>query len=276
MNPGRLTRTALREAFPPGAVNLDEKGYLVDYRENLIPGVEEVDFRSDLESGAGNELHSKFRAPHSSSALAVNCFAPFRRNCGDLDIPGVPPPRSLAFEVRCPCGLSRATPPNLDVLLETDLGAVVIESKLSEMFRSHGAGFSRRYLTELPPASREGPWFAEMHRIFDLERPYAHLDAAQLIKHAFGLRHRSGEPTPMLLYLYWEPVDGDVFDEIQRHRAEVEEFGARVEGGTPAFAHMSYLDLWARWAETGQGWVRSHARALLARYAVTIGERKSA
>ncbi|MBU0966250.1 MAG: hypothetical protein KKA54_07705 [Proteobacteria bacterium] len=42
--------------------------------DNLIDGVSLAQFEADLQSGDGAELHGKFRAVHSSSALAVNCF----------------------------------------------------------------------------------------------------------------------------------------------------------------------------------------------------------
>lgn len=67
---------------------LDEKGYVSEVGQNLIEGVHLVDFEADLRQGDGNELEEKFRAAHSSSALAVNTFAPFKSDPVALRLPG--------------------------------------------------------------------------------------------------------------------------------------------------------------------------------------------
>lgn len=59
---------------------LDDKGYVELPEQNLIPGVQMEYFEPDLREGDGDELKSKFLAAHSSTALAVNCFAWFRAN----------------------------------------------------------------------------------------------------------------------------------------------------------------------------------------------------
>ena len=73
-------RSALIQGFYRSAakIALDEKGYVSEASQNLIEGVHIGDFEADLRQGDGNELEGKFRAAHSSSALAVNTFAPFR------------------------------------------------------------------------------------------------------------------------------------------------------------------------------------------------------
>lgn len=53
----------------PQAV-LDEKGYVSEVRQNLVEGVGLADFEADFRQGDGNELQVKFRAAHSSAALA--------------------------------------------------------------------------------------------------------------------------------------------------------------------------------------------------------------
>jgi hypothetical protein len=49
-----------------------------------------------------------------------------------------------------------------------------------------------------------------MLRLIDAPDCYAWPDAAQLIKHAFGLAGRFGGRPVTLLYLYWEPANPDV------------------------------------------------------------------
>lgn len=53
----------------------DGNGYTPSLNDNLVPGVRLDQFQEDLLQGHGNELDTKFRAIHSSSALAVNSFA---------------------------------------------------------------------------------------------------------------------------------------------------------------------------------------------------------
>jgi hypothetical protein len=67
----------------PG-VTVSSAGYVRDPSENLLEDIE-----ADLCQGDGNELEEKFRAAHSSSALAVNNFAPFKRRPGSLKLAGI-------------------------------------------------------------------------------------------------------------------------------------------------------------------------------------------
>ncbi|MCR9127874.1 MAG: hypothetical protein NXH82_17405 [Rhodobacteraceae bacterium] len=125
---------ALAKAFRhthPGA-RLNSDGYASDFRDGLLAGVAPADFVPDLAAGDGNELKTKFRAAHSSSALAVNCFAPFRRNLPDLRLIGCGGFDGLQFERKCPTGLRGGRAPNLDVVLSGSRTLVAIESKLTE------------------------------------------------------------------------------------------------------------------------------------------------
>jgi hypothetical protein len=74
-----LCRSALIDAFKRSASGVlpDKNGYVQTVEQNLVGGVRLLDFESDLRQGDGNELETKFRAVHSSAALAVNTFAPF-------------------------------------------------------------------------------------------------------------------------------------------------------------------------------------------------------
>jgi hypothetical protein len=48
---------------------IDSQGYLENLTHNLLSGIDPKDFESELGAGSGDELKSKFRAVHSSSAL---------------------------------------------------------------------------------------------------------------------------------------------------------------------------------------------------------------
>ncbi len=70
---------------------IDSKGYLIDEdpAHNLLPGIKLNDFESELSAGSGDELKWKFRAVHSSAALVVIAFAPFKRDPSRLNLCGV-------------------------------------------------------------------------------------------------------------------------------------------------------------------------------------------
>ncbi|MCY3793510.1 MAG: hypothetical protein OXG51_03925, partial [Gammaproteobacteria bacterium] len=140
-----ITVRALRTPLEAAGVALDCKGYVSSFADNLLPSVLPDDFKAELEGGRGDEMHGKFRAAHSSSALAVNCFGPFKRHLADLRLPGLTSVSCMVFEKPCPTGL-RGTPPHLDVFLE---GATVlaIESKCTEHLSSKVARFSSTYAT---------------------------------------------------------------------------------------------------------------------------------
>jgi hypothetical protein len=252
-------------------VAVDAKGYAASFRDTLLPLVVPEDFEADLSAGDGNELATKFRAAHSSSALAVNCFAPFRSRIAGLTMPMASGFATLEFERRCPTGLRGGRSPNLDVVLCGTDGVVGVESKLIEYLTRHSATFSPAYAEQIRDARCEQGWFREMLRLVEAPDSYAWLDAAQLIKHAFGLaRTFAGQPVT-LLYLYWEPANPDCHPIFAEHRAEIAAFAERVAGSTPTFAAMSYPDLWATWGDAGPAdWRSGHLSDLRARYGITL------
>ena len=103
--------TAAKDAFKRGADavsrpgSFDASGYCVEWRSNLAEGLPVTDIESDLRSGAGQELSSKFRAAHSSSALAVNMFGWWRRKPETFPLQKSQT-ISMKFEVACASGLA--------------------------------------------------------------------------------------------------------------------------------------------------------------------------
>lgn len=108
---------------------------------------------------------------------------------------------------------------------------------------------------------------------------FAHLDAAQLFKHAFALRtevhRRSRNPAlrPILLYVYAEPeywpttgkpVDGQA---KARHRDEIEAFRKCVAEDEVLFASGTYRRLLETWRGHGDVRIRAHADAVTIRFA---------
>ena len=262
---------ALRNAFAhanPG-VEVNTRGYVRDFTENLVPTVRLADFEADLRAGDGNELAGKFRAVHSSSALAVNAFAPFRSRCSELTFPGSGSITGLEFERKCPHGVG-GPPPNLDVLLTGPAGVVGIESKLTEPLSRHHADFSPKYRERIRDERRDSAWFREMLALEKYPKSYAWLDAAQLVKHAFGLAHTFPDGALTLLYLYWEPRNAEQLQLFVEHRAEIDTFSGRVAGSRPSFCAMSYPELWRTWSEAPPSWLTVHLDDLRARYDVEI------
>jgi len=117
---------ALRLAIP-----LSDAGYLSTIDENLLPSVERQHFEADLLQGDGNELEGKFKAVHSSAAMAVNCFGPFKNAPGYLILAGRGGFGQVRFEAKSPTGLRGGRAPNLDVLAESS------ERDVSEAVASH-------------------------------------------------------------------------------------------------------------------------------------------
>jgi hypothetical protein len=264
---------ALRAAFARQRpdILIDDKGYAPDFRDTLLPLVATEDFQSDLQAGDGNELLTKFRAAHSSSGLAVNCFAPFRTQIVDLELLNTGPFQSLQFERKCPTGLRGGRAPNLDVVISGQEDVVGVESKLTEYLTKHRAAFSPAYVEQIRDWRREQGYFREMLRLIDAPDSYVWLDAAQLIKHSFGLARTFREHPVTLLYLYWEPANPDASPEFRAHRQEIAAFAERVAGSTPGFRAMSYPELWRAWddAEPAE-WLARHLKTLRARYEVTL------
>ena len=265
---------ALSEAFSRQHpdIALDLKGYAADFHGTLLPGVSPEDFEGDLSSGDGNELETKFRAAHSSSGLAVNCFAPFRQRIADLTMLGHSGFDTLQFERKCPTGLRGGRAPNLDVVLSGPNSVLAIESKLTEYLSAHRADFSPAYEAQIRDARRDQGYFREMLRLQDRPDHYTWLDAAQLIKHAFGLAHSFPDRPVTLLYLFWEPANPDAGPEFAAHRDEIDEFRARVAGSSPTFEAMSYPELWQAWRDSAPtpGWLDKHLENLQGRYLVSI------
>jgi hypothetical protein len=110
-----------------------------------------------------------------------------------------------------------------------------------------------------------------MMAIIEQRANFGLLDAAQLIKHAFGLaRYFQGQPVT-LLYLYWEPADAERHVIFGQHQREVARFSDLVSGGFPEFRAQSYRELWKSWQLLAEpSWLHEHVTNLQARYDVSL------
>jgi hypothetical protein len=249
----------------------DEKGYTLRPEDNLVSGVELSTVAPDLERGDGGELHTKFRAVHSSAALAVNSFGIFKDTVRreSLVLNGRRGATEVCFERRLTI-FRGGRPPNLDVWIERQPDIVAIESKLLEYLTPTLPQFSDAYGRLVPPVS-EPCWWAAYERSRTCGRQF--LDRAQLVKHYFGLsahlHRKNGDGRPAtLLYLFWEPLNWQDFEECRRHREEVNAFDDEVTGGRVSFRWMTYNQLWDEWSRVPE--LAEHVANLKARYEVSL------
>jgi len=245
---------------------LDESGYALSSELNLIPGVQLGDVQADFAQGTGNELEGKFRAAHSSSALAANTFGPWRTNPQSLHLLGETGFDLLRFEKQCPTGLG-GFPPNLDLLVASPNVVIGVESKFLEFLTTKQPKFTDSYTRKNLPQMEEC-WAETIDGL--KAGPKQYLDAAQLVRHYLGLRNQpeyEGKKI-ILLYLFWEPENWEEFEEYRQHRQELAAFQQKVSTSDVTFMWMTYPQLWDQWE--AQGLFPNHLREIRRRYLLAI------
>lgn len=243
---------------------------------SFLPGVNVDHVIQRLRAAGGKEIESgKLSSPESSAALAVNIFGWFIERPQLLpQLPGlchvgVTTMVEVEYCARFPWSGGRH--PWLDAVAETSTHFIGIESKRFEPYRD-------RKTVSLSSAYDRPVWGDEMEpfeRIRDRLRTgdlkFEYLDAAQLVKHAFGLVTDAGRRArrPVLYYLYAEPkqcggkaLAPSVF---AAHRQEVAQFAAHAQGAEVEFASASYREWLSNWAKYGSD-VSCHARAIAAAF----------
>lgn len=246
------------------SVSYDLRGYASRWQDNLMVGLPLTEIAGDLGTGAGRELDGKLRAAHSSAALTVNTFGPWRAAPDSLSLAGTTGFRSLRFEATCPTGLG-GTPPHLDLLAKGD-AIVAVESKCTEWMDRRRADFSPSY-DQLNGSHGHSPWY-ELIQLLRVEpNRYRFVDAAQLIKHALGLLTCYGARKVLLVYLFWEPLNSADWPDCSFHRVEAEGLANRVAGCSVRLLPMSYRELWAEWQKRG---LSMHISYLRLRYDCSV------
>jgi hypothetical protein len=231
----------------------------------FLPGVPEAYVLERLRQAGGDEIGSgKFAHPESSAALAANAFGWFHDRPTMLPpLPGAEaagPAERIEIEYCARFPWAGGKHPWLDAALISATHLIGIESKRFEPFRD-------AKLVSFSAAYDRHVWGDHMQRYGAVLR-YHHLDAAQLVKHAYGLvteGRRIGRK-PMLFYLFAEPpARGDLLitaGDRKRHRDEISDFAARVAGDGVVFGSASYLE----WLRGATGSAADHAAALIARF----------
>lgn len=238
----------------------------------LLPDLPADRIRKVLERAGGNEIASgKFANPRSSAALAVNGFGWFLERPSLLPaFPGLEaldwPPMKVDIERQMRFPWRGGRHPWLDAAVETRSSLIGVESKRYEPFRDQkSANLYEAYDRDVWGDGME-QWCQMRDDLRAEPKRYRYLDAAQLVKHAFGLvteGRRMGKK-PVLLYLFAEPSDAGSASVFSEHRAELDNFAGQVANGRVRFASCS----WAEWLDTFSGYAKQHADVMRRTFAL--------
>lgn len=250
--------------------------------EPFLPYLPVEAIRAAFAKSPENEIASgKINSRESSAALAANTFGLFLKRPSEL--PELPLPVELGWPPHC-VDIERCARfpwrgghhPWLDAMIETSTHLIGVESKRYEPFRPREPKkFSHAYWR---PRWGEymGPFEAARDRLTDGSMSYVHLDAVQLVKHAFGIRteaikRTSGVKRPTLMYLFAQPMawaDGQPIPatDRDRHCAEFADFVDAVSGAEVTFLSCSYDQLLAAWSASASREIVDHAVAIAERF----------
>lgn len=244
--------------------------------DSFLPGVAAAHILARLAKAGGDEIDSgKFANPESSAALACNTFGWFVDRPGDLPpLPGMLPHATASlvdveYSPRFPWRGGRH--PWLDAIVETRDQLICVESKRFEPYRDRKKpNFSTAYSRPVWGPDMKS-YEAMRDALTSRQQTFDFLDAAQLVKHAFGLvtdGRRKGK-APVLVYLFAEPASlkGSPIPEASfaRHREEIERFAAAVRDAEVAFHSISYREWLATWPVSPSP-AGDHARAIVERF----------
>jgi hypothetical protein len=219
---------------------------------------------------------TRLRAPHSAAALTINSFLRWRGAIDQLPLAGWTGFDAVQFEVRCPTGL-RGTPPHLDLLALRGEVAVAVIVRCIEYLSRRKTPVAPSYDQLLAATPGLEPWGRQLVGLRQECQHYRHVDPGALIKFALALGRTFPDRPTILLYLYWEPLNADRFEEFRRHRAETAELAHAVLDARVTFAPQTFATVWQEWAaRDAPGWLADHVDRLRARYCVSIPAAKPA
>lgn len=245
-------------------------------RKSILPHLPADLILARYALAAGDEIRSgKLASKESSAALAANAFGFFLipENVPYLSFPrsflreGAATEIILEAQLRFPWTGGRHW---LDAVVITDAEVIGIESKRYEPFRDRKeVSFSDAYDRRVW-GPRMGSFEAMRDGLKRGKRTFSLLDAAQLVKHSFGLRTEADKlgKKARLVYLYAEPMafpDGRPIADhmIDAHRREIKEFSSALSSSDDvAFVACSYDDLLSHWGTSSSVAMRKHAAAL--------------
>ena len=245
--------------------------------ENLVrPSMQWPRIRKELEAGGGGEFKSKgakrpkFHSLHSSAALCVNAFAPYKEQPEGMHLLGYGPFSVARFEMPLKTGISK---PFLDFYIEDEDHVVGIESKYTEWLTPKLPNQKenlRKYLKRAKEL-RVVPdrFLLELVEHYVAVQKELFLDVAQLIKHSLGLFARADEIgcSPVLVYVYWTPRNSVDLPEHHCHMADIAQFEERISPFL-SFHTLSYNKLWKTLEDDRR--YREVVPLLRARYDISI------
>lgn len=267
---------ALAGRLAATGVSLHGKGYCGRAEENLIRAVSDQQWaraRADLDGGKGTELTSKFLAAYSSSALAVNAFAPLADRVllpGGTTVNG-----AVRFEQER-SAWATGYKPTLDVSIERDHEPVrlLVESKCVEYLRKTDTAFSPQFPTKAA-AHLEPAAVAVFDEVFADRQAFDPLDAPQLLKHFLAAKRVAIEKRcrVILLCVWWTPTDAHAHPVFAAHAAQAARLAAALPDPDVTMQAMTYGQLWDHWRATGDAQLREHVMQLDTRYGAALNAR---
>jgi len=254
--------------------------YCGHFQSNLIKDISPEMYMYDLLKGKGGELGNqvgsapKFNSITSSTALAVNTFAPWKKKVRELiiktkdrEFSGF---ESLEFEHVAKT--KNRSYPNLDVWLQNDSEVLAIECKFCEFFGNDYTELQRSYRDMINREGYTGPWIDAIDQVTDSrgKGTYKYFDVVQIIKHYFGLINTDIQ-NKHLLYMYWHPENKDwnkidPYDELEKELADF--YGKVSKAVDVHFHYLSFNDLWKQWENR----YKTHVKLLREKYSVIINQ----
>lgn len=266
-NLAQRTGVALAEALRQARARRPQRSADLRVRrlaDLLIDGVDDAQLPVSLD-------RSRLRTPDSAAALAINTFVPWQRAPDGMPLAGYTGFQAMQFEVRCPTGL-RGTPPHLDLLALREDAAVAVTVRCSEYLGRRKSPVAPSYDRLLDETPGLDAWRQHLQSLRSTPQRFALLDLGALIKYALALGRTFPDRQAVLLYLYWEPVDADMFEDFRRHRVELDALMADTEGGRIRFMAQTFGALWSTWADRSEpAWLQGHVERLRSRYSVALG-----
>jgi hypothetical protein len=220
-NPYAAITDAQKKFVLDSGADLDNRGWAVDYRQNLFAPLHTdsaLDFEvaGELATSGGGRI----AAPHSSTALAINMFDVWRDRSpeplSDAILSGLN--RIVGYELQHGFGFRRGAQPDIEFAARGG-ARVAVEVKFREPYGTVTNEFADRYFDT--PGLWDGlPNLRELAvSIRDGDTTFTTLHAAQLIKHALGLTHSCG--TNFVLGYLWHHLRSKTGD---AHIAQLAEF----------------------------------------------------
>ncbi len=248
-------------------------GYYTDYKLNFLPSIQnKIEIEKEIGAGNGNELvdtkkPAKFKAVHSSSALCVNNFAPFKQHVDRFSFLGYSNFIEASFEKKIPTGISF---PNIDFYLENEKTIIGFESKYTEYLKSKLPNENlEKYINRKKSLKITNDSFFSLIEEYAINKNHYHLDIAQLLKHTIGLlsREKETKKKAILVYIFWLPENWKDFEIFKKHQSEIEEFKSKI-GKYIEFIPLSYLEFWKNY-ET-DSLFENHIKEVKARYNLSL------